>query len=111
MSPETEQIIREARHSLAGAGVWKMFLFGSRSDGRDGGDSDVDLVVVLDREEPFHTFSERSAVLIDLHKRLSEISDRHGLDLLLFTRSEWKRFIEKGSWFSKEIQREALEVA
>jgi predicted nucleotidyltransferase len=111
MSPETEQIILEARLSLQGAGISRVFLFGSRVHGYEREDSDVDLVVIMDRDEPFASFAERSVVLIDLRRRLSRIASRYGLDLLLFSRPEWEDFVEKGSWFSKEIQSEILDVA
>src|SRR5690606_34298285 len=101
MSPETDQIMFEARDSLRNAGVWKALLFGSRSRRGHRSDSDVDLVVILNRSEPFRSFAERSAALVDIRSRLSGLSCRYGLDLLLFTRPEWEAFIQRESSFSK----------
>lgn len=111
MSPETEQIVSEVRCSLEGAAISQAFLFGSRASEEADGESDVDVVVILEREEPFASFKERSAVLVDLRRRLSRISSNYGLDLLLFTRREWNTFVENGSSFSREIQKGALKVA
>ena len=111
MTPVTEEIIKEIRQLLEGAMCRKVLLFGSRVEGRERDDSDVDIIVVLDRYEPFDSYSDRSSVVLDLRKRLDPVSIDHGLDLIVFTLSEWESFIDKRSSFAREIQESALEVA
>ena len=111
MTSATEKIIDDVRRLLAGAKCGKVLLFGSRVEEKDGVDSDVDLIIILDRYEPFDSFSERSNVVLDLRRRLDPVSIDHGLDLIVFTRSEWESFIARESSFSREVQGSALEVA
>ena len=111
MKEQTQAILREARGLLAGEDVSQIFLFGSRAREVEDSDSDVDLIVILNRKEPFSSFMERSATIVELRKRLFKLSSMYGLDLLVFTKADWDHFIQGGSSFSKEILDEARDVA
>jgi len=111
MNSEREIILEQIRVCLKGANAHKAFLFGSRAKADWDEDSDVDLIVVLNRAEPFQSFEERRAAILDLRKRLRTVSLKHGLDLLVFTQQDWERFVEKGSSFSREVLQEGMAIA
>lgn len=111
ITEECRKLVREVRECLQEEALHRVLLFGSWARGRQTDDSDVDLLVVLDRETPFSDFSEKSAIVIRLRRKLQAIAVRQGLDLAVLTISEWQEFLRKESWSAKEIQRDALEVA
>jgi len=104
MNSEREIILEQIRVCLKGANAHKAFLFGSRAKADWDEDSDVDLIVVLNRAEPFQSFEERRAAILDIRKRLRT-------DLLVFTQQDWERFVEKGSSFSREVLQEGMAIA
>jgi predicted nucleotidyltransferase len=90
--------------------VKHIVLFGSRARKDGDAESDVDLAVILQREEPFASFAEYRDALISLRRALAPLAARHGIDLLVFTGSEWERFQSKNSAFSREIACDGVSV-
>ncbi len=102
---ESRMDLTEYIHSaLAGLPVREAILFGSRAEGGEGEGSDVDLIVVLDREAPVQTFEERMALQVQVRSALHELSERHGLDVLVYTLPEYRQFLASGSCFSRTVQ-------
>ena len=110
MLPENFTLVDQVKASLCDLPVRRVVLFGSRARGDGDAESDVDLAVVLEREEPFASFSEYSAALILLRRALAPLAARHGIDLLVFTGSEWKEFQAKESAFSREVANDGVVV-
>ncbi|NBD37541.1 MAG: hypothetical protein GVY10_03115 [Verrucomicrobia bacterium] len=104
-------LLSEIRTHLAGGDVSKAYLFGSRLRGESEEGSDVDLVLVLNRPGPFPSAREHRQAILAWRRRLRPIAIHYGLDLLVFTQADWKRFTEKNSSFARELQKQALQVA
>jgi predicted nucleotidyltransferase len=111
MKQNTGSLLDEIRGYLAGSDLSKAYLFGSRSRGEAGDESDVDMVLVLNRPGPFASAREHRDEILAWRRRLRPIAIRYGLDLIVFTQEDWKRFTDNNSSFARELQKQALEVA
>ena len=89
---------------------FKVFLFGSNVYGKPGSDSDIDLLVVLDIDMPAKNFKERSENYLRISRALRDIERKVPIDLLVYTKPEFDRFIQMGSMFSKKIIEEGIEI-
>lgn len=86
----------------------KVILFGSRARGKFDEDSDVDLIVVLDKEGIPRTFHEKSENFLEISRLLRDLNKRIAMDLVVMTRAQWKRFVDMDSGFSREVQEKGL---
>lgn len=111
MSGHNSELLKEIRGYLTRADLSKAYLFGSHSHGATGEDSDVDLVLVLNRPGPFVSAQEHRDTVLAWRRHLRPVATRYGLDLIVFTLADWKRFKEIDSSFAREIQEQAMEVA
>jgi len=82
----------------------KVILFGSYAYGQPHNDSDIDLLVVLDK-------SGKSIDYRSLIKNRQEISDRlfslkkkYSIDLIVYTKEEWEELKSYGTSFILEIE-------
>lgn len=108
MSPS---LTKQIRTELAGLCPDEVILFGSRAGADADVDSDLDLVVVLPRDEDPASFHERMELVHQVREHLRSLEDRYALDLLVFTRPQWKRFVEKKSWFSQQVTTTGQRIA
>jgi len=86
----------------------KVILFGSRSRGDFGEQSDIDLLVVLDKDEIPRTFKEKTENFLEVNRLLRDLNRRFAIDLVVMTRPQWERFIEMDSGFAREVQEKGL---
>jgi hypothetical protein len=70
--------------------------------------SDVDLFVVLDKEGILRTFKEKTENFLEVNRLLRDLNKRVAMDLVVMTRTQWERFIEMDSGFSREVQEKGL---
>lgn len=89
----------------------KILLFGSHAQGTARPDSDIDLLVVLDSDQLPQTFREKAENYLRISRILRELEKRVPIDLLVYTRPEFERFIAAESAFSKKILREGVELS
>jgi predicted nucleotidyltransferase len=82
----------------------KVILFGSRAGDEFDEGSDVDLVVVLDKEGIPRTFKEKTDNFLEVNRLLRDLNKRVAMDLVVMTRTQWERFVEMDSGFSREVQ-------
>jgi len=82
---------------------YKIILFGSFACGEFNKNSDVDLLVVLDTDKMLENFREKSQNYLSVSRLLRDIEEEIPLDLLVFTKPEFEKFISLNSLFSKEI--------
>ena len=59
-----------------------IILFGSWAEGKADADSDVDLMVVAETEEPY-------GVSARLHREVKPLLGGRGLDIIVFPRDQW----------------------
>jgi predicted nucleotidyltransferase len=86
----------------------KVILFGSRAYGGFDERSDVDLIVVLDKEGIPRTYKEKTENFLEISRLLRDLNRRMALDLVVMTRTQWERFVEMDSGFSREVQEKGL---
>jgi predicted nucleotidyltransferase len=87
-------------------GVWRVILFGSQAWGTPEGDSDIDLLVVLDEEESPGTSDERGSLHKRVARRLRDLERSVPIDLIVHTRPMHRQFCEYDSMFSRKVRRE-----
>ena len=97
--PFKDKIIK----SLLPLGVEKIILFGSYSLGTQHADSDIDLLIVTRDNFTPASFSEKMKVKVTIADALSFIRENYSLDLIVFTRPMYERFLQLNSSFQREI--------
>ena len=90
--------------------LYKIILFGSHAVGKAHDSSDIDLLVVLDSFETPKDFRERSENYLKVSRVLRELERKIPIDLIVYTRPEFDKFIEIGSMFSKTVLKEGQEI-
>jgi len=98
-----ESYVEAIKRKLIDLKPYKAILFGSYAYGMPQEDSDLDLIVVLDKEKMPESFSERMENHYLIRKHLREINKDVGIDLLVYTKGEWNELIEIDSSFLREI--------
>ncbi|MDO3377845.1 nucleotidyltransferase domain-containing protein [Geoalkalibacter halelectricus] len=110
MNSEHAEIIGRIKSRLMQLRPHKVILFGSHVWGTPDADSDIDLVVVLDDESLPTTYAERMKNVLKVRKCVADINREVPLDLLVYSRKEWQKFIETNSSFSRDIRDKGQEL-
>lgn len=82
----------------------KVILFGSGAHAGFDEGSDVDLIVVLNKDGFPRTFKEKTENFLEVNRLLRDLNKRIAMDLVVMTRTQWERFVEMDSGFSREVQ-------
>ena len=106
----SDEVRHQIRESLEPLRPEKVIVFGSYAHGEPDGDSDIDLIVVLDSDAVPATYHERMMNRLAVRRALDELNRDHALDVLVYTLPEWKRFQDSGSAFAKEVVSQGVEV-
>ena len=80
-----------------------ILLFGSYAYGQPNEDSDIDILVVTNDDFMPQSYSDLHEYRIKVRRLIRDIAMEFPVDLIIFTKPMFKRFIELGSSFSKEI--------
>lgn len=99
----TLQMIEQIRERLRVLSPARVILFGSHAQGTAGSDSDIDLIVVLDKEESSGSFKERMTDTVIVRKLLADINRQVALDVLVYSKNEWQTLLDSRSSFSREV--------
>jgi predicted nucleotidyltransferase len=97
------QLIDEIKNRLSLLNPSRIILFGSHARGTAGDESDIDLIVVLNKEESSGSFREKMADTVAVRKLLADINREVALDVLVYSRKEWQSLLNSRSSFSREI--------
>ena len=81
----------------------KIILFGSYAYGKPDRDSDIDLIVVTSDNFMPQNYKEKSAIYLKVSHVLDDIKKVLPIDLIVYTAPMYRKFLELGSMFSKEI--------
>ena len=87
-----------------------ILLFGSYAYGQPNEDSDIDILVVTNDDFMPQTHKELSDYRYNISKLVMDIEEKFPVDLIIFTKPMFKRFIELGSSFSKEILTKGIKL-
>jgi predicted nucleotidyltransferase len=108
MTIEQNQTIQKIADRLRAINPHRVILFGSYAWGEPHVDSDIDLVVILDREKPFESFRERIDNVVNIRRLLYDINREVSLDLLVYSRDEWRTILEAGSSFLADVEKRGV---
>jgi predicted nucleotidyltransferase len=89
---------------------FKVILFGSYAYGRPSVDSDVDLLIVLDKKGKSSSYKALIQNKRMISKRLRELKKKYPIDLLVYTRDEWEELKVSGSSFFNKIEQEGVSI-
>ena len=102
------QTLRDLLQPLKRQGMEKIILFGSHATGIPTEESDVDLVFIADQEGYYSTFRERISSKQAILRQLRDAN--LPLDILVYTRTEWRELELSGSSFINAIRKDGIEL-
>ena len=91
--------------SLKPSDPYKVILFGSCANGNSNGDSDIDLMVILDNNHVSKTYQERLNKKIAIRNLVLEINRKIPLDILVYSKEELNLIKKHGNFFIDEIEK------
>lgn len=98
-----DALIKQLVERLKPLNPERAILFGSYALGQPCQDSDIDLMVVLRDDFMPENFKENMEVYLKVSSALRDLKKRFPIDLIVYTRPMYERFVELKSNFSKEI--------
>jgi predicted nucleotidyltransferase len=110
MLPENLQ--NELVQKLRSAGkVRRVILFGSRARNTEKSDSDIDIIVVLDKKGMSGSYAEMQENRAIFSHALLDIRKRIPIDMAVYTSDEWDALVKIQSSFIRSIQKEGIVLA
>jgi predicted nucleotidyltransferase len=100
-----ENVIERLVNSLKPSHPSKIILFGSHAKGTATSESDVDLMVILDNDDVAKTYQERLDKKLVISKLVREINYETALDILIYSKEEFRLLKERGNSFLDEIEK------
>jgi len=95
--------IEQLKQKISELNPYLILLFGSYASGNPNKDSDIDLLVVTNDTYIPQNFKEKSNLYVSISEHILPITKQVPVDLIVYTLPMYKKFIEIGSLFSKEI--------
>jgi predicted nucleotidyltransferase len=87
---------------------FKVILFGSYAYGIPDEDSDIDLLVILDKDGKGHNYRTLIKNRQEISGRLRELKKKYPVDLIVYTKDEWEELKFCGSSFIREIEEKGI---
>ncbi len=87
---------------------YKIILYGSHASDNQNESSDIDLLVVIDRDDFPKTFREKSDLYLEAESVIRDLQQQISIDLIIHTKAMYRKFIELGSLFSQEIKQKGI---
>ena len=88
----------------------KVILFGSYARGTPHPDSDIDLVVILNKEGKSDSYRTMINHRMEILRRLRELKKKHPMDILVYTKDEWEELKASGSSFIERIESDGVTI-
>lgn len=95
--------IKEITKKLETINPYLIILFGSYAYGTANEDSDIDILVVTNDNFIPKDFDDRLKYRLSIKRVIRETAKKVPIDLLIYSKPMFKKFIELDSSFSKEI--------
>lgn len=105
---DARQIISEITDVFKQQGVERVILFGSYAYGNPSSDSDIDLMIVVPTDTIPSTHREKMDLYLYYNQFIKEFRKLIPIDLIVYTKATYQKFIEMDSMFSREIQKEGI---
>ncbi|MBU0765142.1 MAG: nucleotidyltransferase domain-containing protein [Bacteroidetes bacterium] len=101
-------LISRLTEELMSIHPYKIILFGSYATGGQSINSDIDLLVITNSDHFPVNYKEKSEEYLKVSEVISEIKKQVAVDLIVYTKPMYKKFVELGSMFSKEIESKGI---
>ncbi len=89
---------------------WKVILFGSHAHGTPHKDSDIDLVVILDKEGKSDSYKTMINNRMEISRKLRALKQKYPIDILVYTKDEWEELKTFKSSFIEKIEKEGVAI-
>ncbi len=106
-----QELVHQIAGRLASLNPYKAILFGSNAYGETGENSDIDIIVVLNKRGFPSDYGEKMDNHRLVRKLLREINREVALDIIVYTIDEWESFLETGSYFSRIVLEKGKAIA
>ena len=97
-----QNYLTELKNILTELNPYKAVLFGSYAHGKVSDDSDIDLIVALDRDDVPRSFDERIKNYFFVKGYFKFLKRKVPMDLIVYTRREWDNFVKADNSFTRE---------
>ena len=104
------KIKREIINLLENQKLKKVLVFGSYAHGKAHDDSDIDLLVILDKRGISKNYKEMLINKKNISAQLRKLRKIIPVDLLVYTIDEWIMLKNSGSSFVKQIENEGIRL-
>jgi len=101
---ENNNYIEQLLEALKQADPLRIILFGSYVNGNQNENSDIDMVVILDNNDVAKTYDERLKKKLYINKLVRNINYKIALDILVYSKEEYKIIKNYGNYFIDEIE-------
>lgn len=81
----------------------KIILFGSYAWGGVHKDSDIDLVIILNKDGVPKAFEEKMDSYLSVKRLLRDMNGEIPMDIIVYTKGQWEKFLLLDSCFSKKV--------
>ena len=88
----------------------RAILFGSLTHGTSREDSDIDLVVILNKEGKSENYKALISNRMEISRKLRKLKKKYPIDVLVYTRDEWEELRASGSSFIEKIENEGITI-
>lgn len=105
---KNEKLIEEILVLLENQQIYKAILFGSYAYRKPHDDSDIDLLVILDKNGISNNYKKILENKKTISKQLRVLRKKVPIDLLVYTKDEWKILQDCKTSFFKQIEREGI---
>jgi predicted nucleotidyltransferase len=90
--------------------VGRIILFGSYATGKADPESDIDLIVILNKKGFSRSYTEMIETRMRLSKPLLKLRETVPIDLFVYTADEWKTVERSQSDFIRNVQKEGVDL-
>ena len=101
---DRQKTLSEIINRFKQQGIEKIILFDLMVKGNVTEDSDIDLVIITDSDKLFESFEERLKEKIKFRNLILDLSKTTPIDLLFFTKAEFKVLSEQQPLFINELK-------
>lgn len=100
--------IPQIKESLKKINPFRIYLFGSIAKRNEKNNSDIDIVVILNKEEIPKNYDEKLKDKVKVRDALLELSFQIPIDLLVYSKGEFNKLQKINKKFAKEITQKGL---
>jgi len=88
----------------------RVILFGSYAYGIPHKDSDIDLLIILDKTGKSSDYSSLIKNRQEISDRLLNLKKKYPIDLIVYTKEEWDELKSYGTSFIREIEEKGISL-